>query len=168
MNPPAFHLVCGPIGAGKTTYSQSLIQRLNGVHFSIDEWMVQLFGKDQPQPIRLDWVSDRVGRCQAQIGRMAIQCARAGAAPVLDLSVLRARDRAKFAEVVVQAGYSVALHVLDAPPPERWYRVKMRNEARGETFSLTISRPIFDFFEKMWEPPNSAEMRAHNGIFVDR
>jgi predicted kinase len=160
----AFHLVCGPTGAGKTTYSLALTHRLEGVHFSIDEWMVGLFGKDQPEVIQFDWVMERVGRCEQQIGRVAIQCARAGVAPVLDLSFLRARDRARFAGIAEQAGCSVILHLLEVPAAERWNRVKLRNETRGETFALTVSQPIFDFFEKLWEPPTAAEMSAYNGV----
>jgi predicted kinase len=163
---PAFHLVCGSTGAGKTTYSLALVQRLNGVRFSIDEWMVELFGKDRPEPLPFEWVVDRVERCEQQIGRMAVQCARAGVAPVLDLSFLRARDRANFARIAEQAACSVALHVLDVPAAERWNRVKLRNETRGETFSLTVSQPIFAFFEKIWEPPTPAEMSAYNGVSV--
>jgi predicted kinase len=164
----AFHLICGSTGAGKTTYALGLAERLNGIQFSIDEWMVRLFGKDQPQTIQFNWVMDRVERCEQQIGRVATQCARAGVTPVLDLSFLRARDRANFAKIAEQAGCSVKLHVLDLPATERWERVKLRNEARGETFSLTISKPIFDFFEKIWERPTPAEMTAYNAEYVSR
>jgi predicted kinase len=163
---PAFHLVCGSTGAGKTTYSFALKQRLNGVHFSLDEWMVRLFGKDQPKVMQLDWVMERVERCEQQIAALATQCAHAGTAPVLDLSFLRARDRANFAGVAERAGCSVALHLLDVPAAERWDRVEGRNERRGETYSLTVTRPIFDFFEKVWEPPTAAEMSAYNGVRV--
>lgn len=33
------HLVFGPQGAGKSTYSKELARKVNGVHLSIDEWM---------------------------------------------------------------------------------------------------------------------------------
>src|SRR4051812_16997842 len=75
---PAFHLVCGSTGAGKTTYALALTQHLKGVHFSIDEWMVGLFGKDQPKVLQFTWVMERVERCEQQIARVATQCARAG------------------------------------------------------------------------------------------
>jgi predicted kinase len=163
---PAFHLVCGSTGAGKTTYSLDLTQRLNGIRFSIDEWMVGLFGKDKPEPLSYDWVMERAERCEQQIGRMATQCAHAGVAPVLDLAFLRASNRANFASLAEQSGFSVALHFLDVPVEERWNRVKARNEARGETFSLNVSKWMFDFMEKIWEPPTSAEMRVYNGEYV--
>lgn len=163
---PAFHLVCGSTGAGKTTYALDLAQQLNGVRFSIDEWMVALFAKDRPEPMPFDWVVERVERCEQQIGRMAVQCARAGAAPVLDLSFLRASNRANFAALADEAGFSVVLHFLDVPAEERWNRVKARNETRGETFSLDVPKWMFDFMEKIWEPPTPAEMLAYNGEYA--
>jgi predicted kinase len=163
---PAFHLVCGSTGAGKTTYALDLTQRLDGIRFSIDEWMIGLFSKDKPEPLPFDWVAERVERCEQQIGRMATRCARAGAAPVLDLSFLRARSRVNFVALAEQTGFSVALHFLDVPAEERWKRVQARNETRGETFSLEISKGMFDFMEKLWEPPSPAEMHAYNGVYA--
>jgi predicted kinase len=163
---PAFHLICGSTGAGKTTYSLALTQRLNGVRFSIDEWMVNLFGKDRPEPLPFDWVLERVGRCEQQIGRMAAQCAGIGVAVVLDLSFLRAGNRADFAAIAGQAGFPVVLHFLDLPAEERWIRVQARNEKRGKATSLPISQPIFDSMETLWQPPTSAEMRAYHGIYA--
>jgi predicted kinase len=161
-----FHLVCGATGAGKTTYALDLVRRCNGVHFSIDEWMVQLFAADQPEPLRFDWIAERVGRCEHQIGRMATRCAQAGVAPVLDLSFLRASSRASFAALARQSGSDVTLHFLDVPADERWRRVSARNAARGDTFALTVTRPMFDVIESIWEPPSSAEMRAHRGVYA--
>ena len=36
-------LVCGPTGAGKTTYSLSISKEVGAIRFSIDPWM-QTFG----------------------------------------------------------------------------------------------------------------------------
>ena len=43
---PLIHLICGSTGAGKTTYARELATNIGGVVFSIDEWMVTLFGED--------------------------------------------------------------------------------------------------------------------------
>jgi hypothetical protein len=42
------HLISGPVGAGKTSYSRKLASEHNAVVFSIDEWMQNLFGGDLP------------------------------------------------------------------------------------------------------------------------
>ena len=70
-------LVVGCTGAGKTTYARQLADEIGGIRFSIDEWMMPLFGPDQPQPIRFDWMMERVNRCEAMIFAMVLAGCRA-------------------------------------------------------------------------------------------
>jgi tRNA A37 N6-isopentenylltransferase MiaA len=41
------HLIVGNTGAGKTTYSNALRKKTNGVIFSIDKWNKTLFLADK-------------------------------------------------------------------------------------------------------------------------
>jgi len=161
-----FHLVCGSTGAGKTTYAMALADRLGGVRFSIDEWMTTLFGKDVPQPLDFSWMMERIGRCEAQIGQIAIQCGNRGAPVVLDLGFTTADHRARLASVARNAGFSASLHFLDVPADVRWSRVEARNQHKGETFALEVTRPMFDFIESIWQPPGQTEMTDLNGIRI--
>jgi predicted kinase len=43
---PRLILVCGPTGAGKTTYAISLSEEAKAIRFSIDPWMQTLFASD--------------------------------------------------------------------------------------------------------------------------
>jgi predicted kinase len=101
------HLICGSTGAGKTNYALRLSDHLEGIRFSIDEWMATLFWMDTPQPLN-----------------------------------------------------------LDVPAEERWRRVETRNTRKGETYQLgfDVTREMFDFVERLWEPPTHAEMIAYNGV----
>jgi hypothetical protein len=54
------HLICGSTGAGKTTYALRLSDQLEGIRFSIDEWMAMLFWMDTPQPLNPAWSIERV------------------------------------------------------------------------------------------------------------
>ena len=58
------------------------------------------------------------------------------------------------------------LHLLDPDPEERWRRVSARDEDRGETFRLTVTRSMFDFIESLWQRPTPEELAALNGIEV--
>jgi predicted kinase len=160
------HLICGSVGAGKTTYALALSNRLGAMHLSIDDWMVTLFSPDMPQPLDWGWITERVARCERQIVAMALQLGRLGVPSILDLGLLRADDRQRVAIQATAAKLTVQLHFVDVDPTERWRRVSMRNIERGETFRLTVTRNMFDFIEKLWQPPTAEEMAALNGIRV--
>ncbi|MCI0755642.1 AAA family ATPase [Teichococcus vastitatis] len=164
--PHLFHLVCGSTGAGKTTYAINLADKLGGIRFSIDEWMMTLFGRDVPEAIGFAWMMERVGRCEAQIGRMAVQAATRGLPVILDLGFTQAEHRARMASLARDAGFSAQLHWLESTPETRWARVQARNEDKGATFAMTVSRAMFDFVETLWEPPTAAEMAHMQGVRV--
>ncbi|GBF57561.1 hypothetical protein PbB2_01228 [Candidatus Phycosocius bacilliformis] len=166
MTDPAFHLVCGSTGAGKSTYSRKLAADLPGLYLAIDRWMVELFWPDSPQPIEFDWTMARIGRCEAMITEMALQAIGLGRHAILDLGFTTADHRRRFADVAKERGIPVVLHVLDVPVEVRWGRVQARNADKGETFSLTVDREMFDFVETMWEVPNREEMSALNGCLI--
>ncbi|MFZ5782247.1 MAG: AAA family ATPase [Pseudomonadota bacterium] len=164
MTAAAVHMVCGAVGAGKTTYALGLCDETGGVHLSIDDWMTRLFGKDAPRPPQWDWVAERLRRCEDQMALVAFQCVRRGVSAILDQSFLRQEDRSRLAAAA--AGLPIRLHVLDVPAEERWRRVVGRNAQKGQTFSLEVSRAMFDFVERLWQPPTAAEMVALRGVRV--
>ena len=161
-----FHLLAGGVGAGKTTHALSLVRELGAMHFSIDDWMVKLFGPDAPQPPQLAWIVERAGRCERHIEEMALALGRLGVSSVLDTGLLRADKRRALADAARAAGLGVKLHFVDVPADERWRRVTARNEQKGETYRVTITRPTFDFLETIWQPPDAREMTDLNGVRV--
>jgi predicted kinase len=156
-------LVVGCTGAGKTTYARKLADELCGIRFSIDEWMIPLFGPDQPTPIRFDWMMERVNRCEAMIFAMAQQVVARGGTAVLDLGFTKHAHREKFRILCGEAGISVAVHYVDVLRETRWQRVEQRNRDQGETFAMTVDRSMFDFMETMWEPPMPEEWQENGG-----
>ncbi len=166
MTRPLIHLVTGSTGAGKTTYALKLAVEIGAVRFSIDDWMVSLFGPDQPATLDFAWMMARVNRCEAQMWALILQTAALGVPCILDVGLTKAQHRTKFADLARAAGLRVQLHHVDVPVEERWRRVERRNAEKGETFRLEVTRPMFNFIERMWEPPTEAEMRALNGARV--
>lgn len=160
------HMVCGSTGAGKSTYALDLCQAIDGVHLSIDEWMVTLFWDDSPDPIEFEWTMERVNRCETQIWATALQLTQYKVPSVLDLGFTTKDHRAKFFDLAKEAELEVQLHFLDLPREDRWDRVQQRNKKKGSTFQLAVDREMFNFVEDMWEPPEDAEMAALNGVHV--
>jgi predicted kinase len=92
-------LVCGPVGAGKTTYSIALAKEIDAIRFSIDPWMQTLFAKDM-QSLDYAWILERVDRCHQQIWEVAEQILKLNGNVILDLGFTsrQHRDRFKGAE----------------------------------------------------------------------
>jgi predicted kinase len=160
------HLVCGATGAGKTSYALKLSRQLNATLFSIDEWMMTLYGPDRPEPMDLPWMLERIERCETQMAALVLQLGSQGVRSVLDISLLREEQRRKWAALASKAGLSVQLHFIDVTAEERWRRVTQRNEQQGETYRLTVTRPMFDYIESVWQPPTPEELKARNGIRI--
>lgn len=154
------HMICGPAGSGKTTHARKLADELGGVRFSIDEWMVALFGDDVPANISPGWINPRLLRCDQQVWSIARQLGTCGTPAILDLGFQRAEHRRRFAALVAEASLTAKLHVLNTSITERWRRIEDRNEQRGETFHMEVTRQMFEYSETFWEPPTAAEIEA--------
>lgn len=158
--PELIHLICGSTGAGKTTYANALANDVGGVCFSIDEWMVRLFGEDAPKNLTPAWFVPRVSRCEAQMWAMALQLGKRGIPSILDLGFQKREHRQRFASLIRTSGFSVKLHVLDVDASVRWERVQARNTDLGKTFSMEITRNMFDYIEGIWERPSRKEVET--------
>ncbi len=164
--PGTVHLLCGPTGAGKTTYGWKLAEAEGAVRFSIDEWMSALFWMDASHPFEPAWAMERVQRCAAVIWRTAKDVCLAGAPCVLEIGLTSAEARNRCVALAREAGLSVRLHLVDAPREVRWERVQARNAEAGAAGQLPfeLTREMFDFVETMWEPPTDAELAACDGV----
>ena len=155
---PTVHLICGAPGAGKTTYAAALAKRTKGVKFTTDEWMATLFGADWPPSATLDWILDRETRCEAGMWLAADQLIGAGIDVILDIGLSKRdhRDRARMR--VARTTAESKLHYLDVDRDARLERVMQRNAERAGTHAFHVSQPMFDFFDRWFEPPTDDEL----------
>jgi predicted kinase len=160
--PPRIHLICGPVGAGKSTYANQLATTLRGVVFSIDEWMAALFQADispdtSVQTMNPAWFSERVDRCEAMIYHTSAKLLRAGGVAILDLGFLRRARRDKARDFATAQALAAKLHYVVAEVDVRRQRVVARNEMRAPgTFS--VSPEMFAFAEHIFEALTDDEL----------
>lgn len=152
------HVVVGSTGSGKSTYGKQLADQLGSLHFSVDEWMHTLFEADKPKEPTFDWMMERINRIKEQIWQSATSLTDHNIAPVLEIGLTTRTDRSTLFQKAEDLGIEVHLHFLDVSVEERWQRVERRNKQRGETYSLEVTRDMFDFVENMWEPPTNHEL----------
>ena len=152
-------LVCGPTGAGKTTYSISLAKEIDAIRFSIDPWMQTLFSKDM---VSLDysWMIERVNRCYEQIWEVSQQILEINNSVVLDLGFTTKAQRDTFREKAKKLNLDAELHYLNATPDVRKQRVEKRNTEKDPTvFSFEVTDMMFNFMEPRFEIPDQDELK---------
>ncbi len=149
------HMVCGPVGAGKTTLSRRLAASERALIFTIDEWLTALYRMDQPADpeLALPWMLERFDRTEGVIVAQMQQALALGVPVVADLGFFRRDLRDRFR---ARIGAPVRLHVADAPVEVRRARVHARN-AGGETFSVEVDDAAFRWAETYWQPPEPDE-----------
>lgn len=152
------HIVFGPQGAGKSTYSMKLSEEVNGVHLSIDDWMWKLYGEDLPNPMDFKWIMERVERCEKQIWSTLRKISACGCEVILDLGFTKRAKRELFESLAKEQNIPTQLHYVNAPHSLRRSRVLERNIEKGETFSFEVSPEIFDFMETEFEKPTEKEL----------
>jgi predicted kinase len=158
-------LVCGPTGAGKTTYSLSLSKEIGAIRFSIDPWMQALFSKDMTS-LDYSWMIERVNRCYEQIWQVSEQILTLNGNVVLDLGFTTKAQRDVFSNRAKDLDINSEIHYLDAPKDIRKQRVEKRNvEKDPSVYSFEVTNMMFDFMEPRFEIPDQTELE--NGCEVN-
>jgi predicted kinase len=154
----AVHLICGAIGAGKTTYSIALALRTGAIRLSMDDWMQNLFFRDRPDPHGIAWFLERTARCELQMWELTEAIIERGVDVVLDVGLARLEDRDRCRGRGMQTKGTVKLHYLDVDAETRRARVRLRNVERAGTEALQVTDAMFDFMERWFEPPTDDEL----------
>lgn len=152
------HLICGLVGAGKTTFATKLSRDKSAVKFSIDEWMTTLFSPDLIGDIEYDWAMERIGRIESLIWTEVQQLMALNIDVVLDFGLLQKGHREKFYGLAQKDGFDICLHHVVTDKETRWGRVEGRNDTKGDTYSMHVDRGMFDFCEGLFEHPEGDEL----------
>ncbi|MEZ5007973.1 MAG: ATP-binding protein [Chitinophagales bacterium] len=152
------HLIVGNTGSGKTTYSNELKRKTNGVVFSIDKWNKTLFLDDKKPTDGLEWFLERIERAENVIMDLVKQLENSKTDSILDLGLSKFEHREKFRKFADLNNYQLTMHFLDISKDIRLNRVMKRNAEKGQTFEFEVTKENFDFMENWFEKPTEEEM----------
>ncbi len=62
-----------------------------------------------------------------------------------------------FCRQVLDLGFELLVHELDAPRELRRTRVQRRNVEQGATFSMVVPEAVFELASDLWEPADEQE-----------
>ena len=161
------HIVFGPQGAGKSTYSKKLTDQLGGIHLSIDNWMWKLFGEDLPKTMNPSWIMERVERCEKHIWELSKDISDRDCDVILDLGFTKREKRKLSQQLAKEHGKETQLHYVSAPYAIRRKRVFERNIDKGETYSFEVTPGMFDYMEREFHSPTASELAVAIVINTD-
>ncbi|WMW81843.1 AAA family ATPase [Undibacterium cyanobacteriorum] len=160
------HLIEGPVGAGKSTFSAALSSRTRGVHIALDEWFVRLYSPDRPEGDFLPWYITRKERLLDLIWLHSKAILAAGSDVILELGLIQQQQRLTFCRKMIGEGYFLKMYELDAPREIRRERIQHRNQHRGTTFSMFVPDHIFEIASDMWQPSDELERAEYSIEYV--
>jgi len=152
------HLIVGNTGSGKTTYSNTLKEKLGGIVFTIDTWNKALFLKDKNDSDGIDWFLERIERSESIMQNLILQLETRNVDSILDLGLSKFSHREKFRNFAKEHSLKIKLHFLDIPKEIRKKRIVERNTTKGETFEFVVSDADFEFMEVWFETPTETEI----------
>jgi predicted kinase len=154
------------VGAGKSTYAGGLAHDHGAVRLTLDEWMARLFAADRPDGGVVAWYTERTARCIEQMWTLGIAILDRGVSVILEIGLLRLREREAFYARVDESGVAMTIHIVDAPRDVRRQRVEARNLEKGRTFSMVVPPAIFELASDLWEPPTATECEGRDLRFI--
>ncbi|MEZ9631523.1 AAA family ATPase [Vibrio breoganii] len=146
------YFVCGFIGSGKTTYSKTLAQKHGAFRFSIDEWMIPLYGEHMEREV----FNHRLATLQELFKDSALQLFSLGVPVIFDFGFWRKADRDTFTDWASKVGAEGEIHYLDVSFDACKQRAFTRNsDLNGKSYEMTPE--MLDLFWSWFEVPASNE-----------
>ncbi|MGY5832688.1 AAA family ATPase [Vibrio vulnificus] len=153
------YFVCGFIGSGKTTYSKELANKHGAFRFSIDEWMIPLYGEHMDREV----FDSRLATLQELFKGSAHQLFALGVPVIFDFGFWRKADRDTFTSWALEVGVESEVHYLDVPFETCQQRAFSRNsDLDGKSYEMTPE--MLELFWSWFEIPVSNE----NVVWVHR
>ncbi|EDK29700.1 hypothetical protein VSWAT3_07096 [Vibrionales bacterium SWAT-3] len=146
------YFVCGFIGSGKTTYSKQLADKHSAFRFSIDEWMIPLYGEHMER----DVFDKRLATLQDLFKESALQLFSLDVPVIFDFGFWKKADRDAFIRWASTVGVESEVHYLDVSFETCKQRALKRNaDLDGKSYEMTPD--MLALFWSWFEIPTSNE-----------
>jgi predicted kinase len=156
---PTTHLISGLPCSGKTTYATALRADLNAALFSLDRWLITLFGRYSIDEVGHAEHVRRVLACRTLIWDAAAELLARGTDVILDDGFFFRENRVRVAEMAKAAGAGSKIHFIDTPLHVIRTRLERRN-AHLPPFNFRIGPDMLHAFAALFETPGADEGAA--------
>lgn len=145
------YILCGKVGAGKSTYARRLAQTKRAVILSVDELMLQM--EDACRGPRYQRRQEE--KCETYFMTLAAQLVSLGVSCILDYGHWTRASRRRLMDFCERQGYAYRLIWVDCASEIRRQRLQRRNEEQsrqpGRHYILT--QEMQERFDAWFEEP---------------
>ena len=154
---PTAYLICGFIGAGKTTFARKLEKETGAVRFTKDEWMVAIFGNNPPKDaLENDAFHEYDAKMTKLATEVALKCLTAGTSVIIDDGFWYRKQRDEIRQQLQDLGIVAKLYFIDTPVAAMKVRTVKRSE-NPPADSFYITEQEFNDYLHMFQPPADDE-----------
>lgn len=149
LDSPRMFVMVGLPAAGKTTRARELAEAWDALRLTPDEWMIPLFGPDQPETKR--------NTLEGRLIWLALSALRVGVNVVLDFGVWARVERCALRALADSVGATSELVYLEVEEDEQWRRVEARSATATET-TFQMSKADLRRWKQIFQPPDATEL----------
>jgi predicted kinase len=149
----AAYIICGFIGAGKTTFAKKLENETGAIRITKDEWMVKIFGNNITSDKNFEEYDKKVTALAKQV---AFKILESGSSVIIDEGFWARSQRDDIKRKITELGAQPFLYYVECPIEIMRERVVARSKTPPED-SFEISEEMFDSYLSYWEPPTADE-----------
>jgi predicted kinase len=153
MDPNAtVYVLCGFIGAGKTTFAKRLEEQTGAVRITKNEWLIQMVGNDPT----IDGYADYDARKCGLSRDVAFRLTAKGIDVIIDEGAWEREQRDLLRRRAEDVGAHAVVVFLDTPIETIRERVARQNQNVAPD-AFTISEDLLDHYLQYWDPPGEDE-----------
>ena len=149
---PIVYLICGFIGAGKTTFAKKLEEKTGAVRITKDEWSIRFIGNEPTIDGYEEWDQKICGLSRD----VAFQLAEKGIDVIIDEGFWEKELRDEMRRRTSTIGAKAVMYYVETPIETIRERVVGRNNNLTKD-SFKISREMLDNYLMYWQPPSEDE-----------
>ena len=148
---PTVHMICGFIGAGKTTLARNLERETGGVRFTIEDWTLALQGMS----MSLEELILSEQRCKKMIWNITQRLLPSCNDVILDFGFWTEDERMLWRDRIEQASARPRVYYVEVGLPVLRRNLAKRN-AHLPLGSFEFDDEMFAALAKRFQPPGSA------------
>ena len=150
---PIAYVICGFIGAGKTTFARKLEKETGAIRVTKDEWIIKIFGNKITLDNNFEVYDKNITKLATDI---AFKILKAGKDVIIDEGFWVKSQRDDIKKKILQVGAKPIFYYVESSVEKMKERVINRSKNPTKD-SFEISEEMFNSYLKYWQAPDESE-----------